>query len=181
MLERPGQIQTDDFVGCIHSVAVNGRHLNMSSPIESRAVTENCQRIEDICQLGSQSSTFSSHLSNKCGGASSSECIDLWDSYMCRCGDDNVLTPNCNEAFTPFSFQLGAFIEFRPSEIYTRSQILHGIYSENDEGRIKREIGSSSKKSLMFSFRTIQPDAVLMYAASGKDFTLIEVLIIFFN
>ncbi|ODM97824.1 Cadherin-related tumor suppressor [Orchesella cincta] len=160
MLERPGQIQTDDFVGCIHSVVVNGRHLNMSSPMESRGVSENCQRVEDVCQ----SSGF-----NKCGGTG--QCIDAWDSYMCRC--DNVLAPNCNDAFTAFSFQLGAFIEFRPSEMFTRSQILHAIYSESDEGRIKREI-SSSKKSLMFSFRTIQPDAILMYAASGKDYTLIE-------
>lgn len=165
MLERPGQIQTDDFVGCIHSVVVNGRHLNMTFPIESRGVSENCERVEDVCQ----SSAFTG---SKCG--LSGQCIDMWDSYMCRC--DNVLAPNCNEAFTPFSFQLGAFIEFRPNEMFTRNQILHAIYAESDEGRIKREISTfSTKKSLMFSFRTIQPDAILMYAASGKDYTLVEV------
>lgn len=167
MLERPGQIQTDDFVGCIHGVVVNGRHLNMSSPLDSRAISENCQRVEDVCQ--SSPFPFTAN-GNKCGPTG--ECIDLWDNYMCRC--DNVLAPNCNDAFTPFSFQLGAFIEFRPSEMYTRSQILHAIYSENDESRIKREVWSA-RKSLMFSFRTIQPDAILLYAASGKDYTLLEV------
>lgn len=43
-MERPGQILSDDFVGCIHSVQINGRHLNLSKPIKSYGVEPACNR-----------------------------------------------------------------------------------------------------------------------------------------
>ncbi|KAI5642703.1 cadherin domain-containing protein [Phthorimaea operculella] len=44
VLERPGQIHSDDFVGCMHSISINGRQLNLSNPIRSRGVEPNCER-----------------------------------------------------------------------------------------------------------------------------------------
>lgn len=32
--ERPNQVHSDDFVGCIHSVSINGRSLNFSASIQ---------------------------------------------------------------------------------------------------------------------------------------------------
>jgi len=162
ILERPGQIQTDDFVGCIHSVVVNGRHLNMSTPLESRAISDQCQRVEDVCEL----STY--QVKNKCGYQG--QCIDMWDSYICRC--DGLISPNCHESFTPYSFSSGSYVEFRAGDKYKRSQLLHDVYSDYEHQRKRREISS---KSISLSFRTIQQDGIIFYAASGKDFTLIEV------
>jgi len=162
ILERPGQIQSDDFVGCIHSVIVNGRHLNMSSPQNARAITDKCQRVHDLCESGS----------SKCG--SEGQCVDLWDSYTCKC--DGMFAPNCNEAFSPFSFSNGAFVEYQIGERYRRSQLLHMVYSERDSGRERREI---SGRKLAFNFRTVMQDSVLFYSASGKDYTMLEVCVFF--
>ena len=32
--ERPGQVVSDDFIGCMHGVSINGRPLNLSGPIQ---------------------------------------------------------------------------------------------------------------------------------------------------
>jgi protocadherin Fat 4 len=161
ILERPGQIETDDFVGCIHSIVVNGRHLNLSTPLESRSISDQCQRVEDVCELSSY----------KCG--LQGQCIDLWDSHMCNC--NGLIAPNCQESFTPYSFSLGSYVEFRAGDRYKRSQILHDVYSDYEGRRKRREI---STKSISLSFRTIQQDGIILFAASGKDYTLIEVGVI---
>lgn len=44
LLERPGQVHSDDLVGCVHSVAIGGRALNLSSPIKARSVSNTCPR-----------------------------------------------------------------------------------------------------------------------------------------
>lgn len=158
VLERPGQIQTDDFVGCIHSIAVNGRPLNMSTPFESRGISEECQREHNVCGY-----------SNKCGGG---QCIDLWDSNACNC--NGIIASNCQEAFLPFSFSSGSYIEYKVGEKYKRSQILPTYHRvKSSQVRRNREIATS--KSVALSFRTIQTDGVLFYAASDQDYTLIEV------
>ena len=32
--ERPGQVLADDFIGCIQTVSINGRPLNLTGPIQ---------------------------------------------------------------------------------------------------------------------------------------------------
>lgn len=59
VLERPGQVSNDDFVGCVHSVAVNGRQLNMSSPLHSRGVEATCGRPGSVCASRASSSPAS--------------------------------------------------------------------------------------------------------------------------
>ena len=34
--ERPGQVHSDDFIGCMHGASINGRPLNLSAPIQVR-------------------------------------------------------------------------------------------------------------------------------------------------
>ena len=36
--ERPRQVLSDDFVGCIHSASINGRALNLSAPIQVKYI-----------------------------------------------------------------------------------------------------------------------------------------------
>lgn len=155
VLERPGQIQTDDFVGCIHSIGVNGRFLNMSMPLESRGISEECQRSENVCS------------GSKCGGG---QCIDLWDTNACNC--NGIIASNCQEAFLPFSFSTGSYVEYKLGEKYKRSQILPHQQSAT-RARKLREIAST--KSVSLSFRTIQTDGVLFYSGSEQDYTLVEV------
>jgi protocadherin Fat 4 len=162
VLERPGQIQTDDFVGCVHSIAVNGRFLNLSTPLDSRGITEECQRVEGVCEASSY----------KCG---SGQCVDLWDSHSCNC--NGILATNCLEAFVPYSFSTGSYVEYRLGERYKRSQILLAGKHSSSESRQRRDISS---KSLSLSFRTIQTEGVLLYTASEQDYTLVEVSVVGF-
>lgn len=62
VLERPGQIHSDDFVGCVHSVSVNGRPLNLSHPIQAEGIQNKCTR--------SQSCIKSPTSIDPCGGKS---------------------------------------------------------------------------------------------------------------
>lgn len=44
VLERPGQVHTDDFVGCLQGVSINGRALNLSRPLQAEGVVNKCVR-----------------------------------------------------------------------------------------------------------------------------------------
>jgi len=158
LLERPGQLHTDDFIGCIHSLEINGRASNITSPLESRGVSETCQHSPTICDPGN----------HQCGAQG--KCIDLWDTYTCRCPD--ITAPNCEEALAPYTLRSGAFLEFRPGERYNREQLLQSLYVNYREPKQGIDI---SAKSISFSFRTMQANGVLLYAASNKDFTMLEV------
>jgi protocadherin Fat 4 len=157
LLERPGQIHTDDFVGCIHSLEINGRPTSLSSPLDSHAVSESCQRVPNVCDSSN----------HKCGA--SGQCVDLWDSYTCLCS--GVTAPNCDEALAPYTFRSGAFVELRIGEKYRRHSLLQTLYISYRE-RPEAEVPT---KSISFNFRTMERDGILLYAASNRDYTLLEV------
>ncbi|UYV64339.1 FAT4 [Cordylochernes scorpioides] len=49
MVERPGQVGADDFVGCLHSVVVSGRRLDLATPLEMRHVGPGCPSSGPAC------------------------------------------------------------------------------------------------------------------------------------
>ena len=72
-LDHPGQhIHTDDFLGCMRNVFINGKKLDPSSAIESAGITDRCPRL-DQCTYGPC----------KNGG----KCADYWFDYVCECSD----------------------------------------------------------------------------------------------
>lgn len=80
ILERPGQIHSDDLVGCVHSVSVNGRALNLSNPLRSWEVDPTCGRSgRNPCSA--PENTVSDMA--PCGPMGS--CLDRWKTVTCVC------------------------------------------------------------------------------------------------
>ena len=107
LLERPGQVHSDDLVGCVHSVSINGRSLNLTNPLSSRAVKSTCGRSErSPCARSKEDSN------SVCGG--SGKCYDKWHQVACQCG--GVTAPNCQGALEPVNLSEGGYIEFKVCE-----------------------------------------------------------------
>lgn len=105
VLERPGQVHSDDFVGCLHSVSINGRALNLSSPLIARGIKSTCPRSE----IGPCSQAAKDDSNFAC--ARGQQCYDKWHQVACRC--DSFVAPNCNGALEPVRLSDGAFVEFK--------------------------------------------------------------------
>ncbi len=185
ILERPGQVHSDDLIGCVHSVSINGRALNLSSPLKTRAVTSTCNRNNNggPCSQGHPDDPALS-LCGSFGG-----CLDRWHTAMCKCGGE-LFSPDCYTSVDPISLVDGGFIEYKISEKHKRMQLLENIYSGKstwnvDLGRQKRysiktdNISSQAQmedppKSMSVKFRTVKSDGLLIYAATNKHYTSIE-------
>uniref|UniRef100_T1GIG1 Uncharacterized protein n=1 Tax=Megaselia scalaris TaxID=36166 RepID=T1GIG1_MEGSC len=105
ILERPGQLHSDDLVGCVHSVSINGRFLNLSNPIEQNAILPTCNRNNNggPCSEGlPEDPTLS-----LCGNYGT--CYDRWHTAQCRCGGD-LFSPDCYNSIEPISLSDGGFM-----------------------------------------------------------------------
>ena len=178
--ERPGQVHSDDFVGCIQSVSVNGRTLNLSNPLQSRGVTSTCHRRREVCDIHGA----------MCGEGG--RCLDHWSNATCVC-QGGLLAPNCYTSLEPISLTEGGYIEFRISERHRRRQVLRTLYSSElrwrrqtwiDEDfhmperfyRTHRDLGSlSPRNAISLSFRTVAKFGYLFFAATNNDFTALRV------
>lgn len=177
--DRPGQVHSHDFVGCIQSVSVNGRSLNLSNPLKSRGVTSTCHRRREICDMHAAS----------CGEGGI--CLDGWSNATCVC-QGGLEAPNCFSALEPMSFTEGSYAEFFISERHRRRQILRTLYSNGQrwkretrvnnqlDGRFNRhtrQIGESISlhNSVSISFRTVSKYGYLLFAATNNDFTTLRV------
>lgn len=186
VLERPAQLHADDFVGCIHSVSVNGRPLNLSNPISSKGISPTCNRkgSEGAC-----STAIPQDATQLVCGAFS-ECSDRWDYSMCRCGGD-LLSPDCYNSLDPVSLGDGGFLEMKISDKYRRMQLLEQFYTPNDvwanvgTARSRRSFDgdlvnktlaptASPSKSMSILFRTLRPNGLLLYTATNKHYTVVE-------
>ncbi|XP_037925112.1 cadherin-related tumor suppressor [Hermetia illucens] len=185
VLERPGQIHSDDLVGCVHSVSINGRALNLSSPLTSRGILPTCNR-------NTNGGPCSQELPDDpaltlCGPFD--ECIDRWHTAMCRCGSD-LLSPDCFNSLDPISLSEGGFVEFKISEKHKRMQLLDNLYGGSafwtyEVTRRRRytiqhdNITSNAQtveppKALSMLFRTVQSNGLILFAATNKHYTSIE-------
>lgn len=170
ILERPGQVRSDDLVGCVHSVSVNGRALNLSSPLRSGGVVPTCSR---------RSSCLQRPPHGPCGQFGT--CLDRWSAVHCKCGAD-LSSPNCHSALEPITVSDGGFVEFHISEKHRRMQLLDQIYGGNrqwqrrDETTRDKRAATSPPKSVSFLFKTVRESGVLFYAGSNKHYTSVELV-----
>lgn len=180
VLERPGQLHSDDLIGCVHSVSINGRALNLSNPIKSKGILSTCNRKAGACsQTLPQDPTLT-----RCG--TFSDCSDRFHYSMCRCGGD-LQSPDCYNSLDPISLGDGGFVEFIISEKHRRMQLLENFYFSPDawsndlSRRNKRsELEATNvtmaefPKSLSMLFRTLRPNGLIFYAATNKHYTAVE-------
>lgn len=164
VLERPGQIHSDDLVGCVHSVSVNGRLLNLSQPLEAEGIQNTCVKKGSCAAVSS----------DPCLGYG--VCLDRWSSVSCTCGND-LISPNCNTALQPITLSDGGFVEFTVSRKHKRMQLLESFYSGSTLWRRqKRSIDPPIKKTISILFRTVQLNGVIIYATSNKQYTSVELI-----
>lgn len=160
-------------MGCVHSVSVNGRALNLSNPIHSRGIDNTCSR----------RGSCSKSAVDKCGGFGT--CLDRWYTVNCQCGS-NLIAPNCQSALQPVSVSDGGFVEFKVSEKHRRMQLLDSLYGGSTQWQSKRKrsissnphgiLNSSPPKTISFLFRTVRENGILFYATSNKHFTSVELI-----
>ncbi|XP_025835928.1 cadherin-related tumor suppressor [Agrilus planipennis] len=199
VLERPGQIHSDDLVGCVHSISINGRQLNLSNPIHSEGVEPKCSH-KNSC----------SNTINPCMNFGS--CVDRWYTASCTCGG-TVVAPNCGSALRSVSVSNGGYIEFVISKKHKRMQLLDNLYSgtagwhhhysiirkrryvvtnaetyDENTSSLQSHRGVRSagllntsaiyltSKRVSFLFRTIAKTGVLFFAASNKHYTSVELI-----
>lgn len=174
VLERPGQIHSDDLVGCVHSVSVNGRQLNLSQPLESERIENKCIR-KGSCAKPSN---------DPCLGFG--PCIDRWNTISCNCGN-NLIAPNCHSALQPVSVSNGGFVEFTITKKHKRMQLLETIYKGSTLWNHHRKTRSTTNmhnmpvydapdKSLSVLFRTVKQNGIILYATSNKHYTSLELI-----
>lgn len=186
VLERPGQLHSDDLVGCVHSVSINGRVLNMSNPIKSKGILSTCNRKGNggACAQGLPIDP----TLPLCG--TFTECSDRWHYSMCKCGG-NLLSSDCYTSLDPISLGDGGFVEFKISEKHRRMQLLDNFYGGVANEMTKRNRRSSidiehttitdalgtqidPPKSISILFRTLRPNGLILYAATNKHYTSVE-------
>lgn len=184
ILERTGQIRSDDFVGCMHSIAINGRLLNLSAPLKSAGVEPFCNRTSySLCQ-GYRNNVADAGGSSICG---SGTCFDQWKRVSCMCDHTGVVAPNCNAALEPVTIHEGGYVEFRLSEKHRRLQLLDYIYEGSTlwhsrfSDRSRRQLRSyeaqstTPSKHVSLTFRTVSSDGTLLFMATDTDYTAVEV------
>ncbi|KAL1139777.1 hypothetical protein AAG570_006754, partial [Ranatra chinensis] len=197
ILERPGQVHSDDLVGCVHSVAINGRALNLTSPLQSREIQNTCSRsgkspCANILSNSIPDSSEQGQPSNQVCGPSGT-CFDRWRSVSCACDRSGLISPDCKESLEPVTLSDGGFIEFKVTETHRRMQLLESIYGgstlwhsrHSDRSRrntlgLGRPVASASTaqppKKVSIMFRTHRPDGIILFAATNKDYTSIELM-----
>lgn len=186
VLERPGQLHSDDLIGCVHSISVNGRALNLSNPVKSRGIQSTCSRKGNG---GPCSQGFPLEPTLPICGPFSG-CVDRWHYPMCKCGSD-LFSPDCYNSLDPISLSEGGFLEFKISEKHRRMQLLDNFYMgadhwKNDYGNRNRRssvantntslpiVEADPPKSLSILFKTYRPNGLIFYAATNKHHTIVE-------
>ncbi|KAK0095053.1 hypothetical protein PV326_009357 [Microctonus aethiopoides] len=177
VLERPGQVHSDDLVGCVHSVSINGRALNLTNPEASRGIKHTCPRSEiDMCAKKMDDNLSICGVSDKC--------YDKWHQVSCQC--DGLTAPNCRGALEPINLIDGGYVEFKVSEKHKRMQLLDYLYDGTTSWSRNRAIRAANGESNLFAlgtvppkiigimFRTIKANGILIYAATNKHYTSIE-------
>ncbi|XP_014662017.1 PREDICTED: cadherin-related tumor suppressor-like [Priapulus caudatus] len=156
LADRPGQVRSTDFIGCIRSIYVNDIRLDLSKPLSSRFVTDTCPRNEDMC------------LKRPCG--SEGICIDEWDSHSCQCSE-GITKLNCTKATEAFSLSADGWVELSMSDTFKRSkQISQQVAAHS---RQRRE-ALPSEQTLLIKFRTRANDGMLFYAKSSSEYTILQ-------
>ncbi|QQP40959.1 Uncharacterized protein FKW44_015185, partial [Caligus rogercresseyi] len=167
-LERPGQLSSDDFVGCIKSLSINGNEKNFHED------ALNTSRIASTCNFNSPCSR-----GDECGEVGS--CLPLWSRHQCSCGHEEIHASDCEESFLPFTLMEENQIDFTPTAKFQRARSLLSLYSNDlrgwsEESHFGLQSNPSHHSSLSLAFRSLQENAVIL---SSSDISgLSKVLII---
>ena len=152
--KRPDQVKSDDFVGCVKSLTINGQLMNLkTSFINSQGILASCPILGSLCGA------------HDCG---SGECREVGWRPVCTCPGGQEAT-DCSRAIRPISLGANATVLFGISEKHQRRQFF--------ASRSASEISSSNKNSeVSFSFRTeVEEGQVFSAPESPNSYTKIYI------
>lgn len=153
-------IQTDDFLGCMRNVFINGKKLELSSSTDSAGIRDRCPRLGQC-------------LAGQCKNGGT--CLDYWFDYICQCAE-GFSGRNCEQGVKPVKFGTNSFLVLQFTERYRREQ-----QRKDQQGTPARKRRASSPSSEKFSirFRT-RRDGLLLLAMdsamiSDSGYTALEI------
>jgi len=154
IITRPEQVRTDDFVGCIKSLSINGQQLNLKTVQNSSGIQSSCPIPGDICD------------SHNCGGGT---CREVNWRPVCEC-PGGVQADDCDKSFQPIALDTNATVNFKISHKHKRIQLL--------ASRKLDKISSTLKENeVSFSFRSEDEDGQLVTAenTNGNEYTVVYI------
>ena len=116
IITRSDQVKTDDFVGCIKSLSVNGQQLNLKSSFINSSSIQSCPVPGGIC------------ANHRCGEGS---CTEVNWRPVCQC-PGGLFADDCSKSFQPVAIDTNATINFEISEKHKRKQLLAPGSRENE-------------------------------------------------
>ena len=158
IVSRAGQVSSDDFIGCVKSLAINGQQLNLkTSFLESKGILATCPIPGSLC------------AGHDC--APGGVCREINWRPVCECSTD-VFSADCTDTLSPVSLEPNGTIVFKPSDIHRRLQLFRSKTDEQvvDSGRVEDR---QQAKEVGFSFRTETPEGQLLVleTAANTEYT----------
>uniref|UniRef100_A0A8C9R1A2 Protocadherin Fat 4 n=1 Tax=Scleropages formosus TaxID=113540 RepID=A0A8C9R1A2_SCLFO len=155
ILQRPGQVSTHDFVGCIMEFAVNGRPLEPGQALASQGILDRCPRLEGAC------------TANPCRHGAT--CVDRWSWQQCRCteGFTGKYCEKYMTADTALSLDGNGRLDYTMSRSRRRDLLL----ARSLQGHSQDPPGRSS---LEVRFRTRSKSGTLLHIQESSNYTTVK-------
>uniref|UniRef100_A0A8B9J1D2 Protocadherin Fat 4 n=1 Tax=Amazona collaria TaxID=241587 RepID=A0A8B9J1D2_9PSIT len=156
ILQRRGQVESHDFVGCIMEFAVNGRPLEPSQALAAQGILDQCPRLEGAC------------TTSPCqhGGI----CVDHWSWQQCHCRD-GLTGKHCEKyitADTALSLEGKGRLDYHISPNKRREYMMrHGTRGTS--------LGPLNVDHLEVKFRTRSENGVLVHIQESSNFTTVKI------
>ncbi|KAM4834271.1 protocadherin Fat 4 [Thomomys bottae] len=156
ILQRPGHVESHDFVGCIMEFAVNGRPLEPSQALAAHGLLDQCPRLEGACAR-----TPCQH-----GGT----CVDHWSWQQCRCRE-GLAGKYCEKSITPdtaLSLEGKGRLDYHMSQNEKREYLLR----QSLRGGPAEPYGVTS---LEVKFRTRSENGILIHIQESSNYTTVKI------
>ncbi|XP_075785982.1 protocadherin Fat 4 [Pelodiscus sinensis] len=156
ILQRRGQVESHDFVGCIMEFAVNGRPLEPSQALAAQGILDRCPRLEGACAI------------SPCqhGGT----CVDYWSWQQCHC-KDGFTGKHCEKyitADTALSFEGKGRLDYHMSRNKKREYMM----KYGTRGAIWEPLNVNH---LEVKFRTRSENGILIHIQENSNYTTVKI------
>ncbi|XP_051882576.1 protocadherin Fat 4-like isoform X2 [Pristis pectinata] len=158
ILLRPGQVKTDDFIGCIKEVKLNSVPVKIAEVLSSSNILSSCPRLDGACQ------------DKAC--ANNGVCLDRWSFYLCQC-PEGFTGPHCEKVISPdtaISLNGQSHLDYFIKESYKRAQLL------KSHRRKRNQKGADDANSIEVQFRTQSTNGILFHLQGNRSYAIVKIL-----